>query len=121
MSEDAKNITFANFTLSALRSSPFSLSQSTTFISAVGDCNSSKFQVSDVFMEDIRGTIAADPIASFQCSAAAPCKYFTMLDMNVKLTNGTTATGRKCSNLEGTTGFNCTGAACSGGSATGGC
>jgi galacturan 1,4-alpha-galacturonidase len=86
-----------------------------------GDCNSSEFLIEDIFIENIEGTIDADPIASFQCSAAAPCKDISMLDVELTMVNGSVATGWSCSNLIGAVGFNCTGSACSGGTATGGC
>ncbi|KAH8759684.1 glycoside hydrolase family 28 protein [Hyaloscypha sp. PMI_1271] len=103
----AKNITFSNFTVSALRGSPFAISQCTTFSGSAGDCNSSEFQLEDILIEDIRGTISADPVASFQCSGAAPCRDISMLGVELDLVNGKVASGWKCSNLVGAVGFNC--------------
>lgn len=108
MTPDAKNITFQNFTVSALRGPPFSISQCTTFSGVAGDCNSSEFLIEDIFIEDIKGTINADPIATYQCSAAAPCQHISMLDVELELAvNGTAATGWSCSNLVGAVGFTC--------------
>jgi Glycosyl hydrolases family 28 len=104
--EDAKNITFQNFTVSALRGQPFSITQCTTFSGVAGDCNSSEFLIEDIAIEDIEGTIDADPIASYQCSAAAPCQNISMLDVALTV-NGSAATGWKCSNLVGAVGFAC--------------
>lgn len=103
----AKNITFSNFTVSALRGSPFAISQCTTFSDTAGDCNSSEFQLEDILIEDIRGTINADPVASFRCSGAAPCRDISMLGVELDLVNGKVASGWKCSNLVGAVGFNC--------------
>ncbi|PMD45405.1 glycoside hydrolase family 28 protein [Hyaloscypha variabilis F] len=103
----AKNTTFQNFTVSALRGPPFSISQCTTFSGVAGDCNSSEFLIEDILIEDIKGTIDADPIATYQCSAAAPCRNITMLDVELLTVNGTVATGWSCSNLVGAVGFTC--------------
>ena len=39
-------------------------------------------------IEGIRGTINADPVASFQCSGAAPCRDISMLGVELDLVNG---------------------------------
>lgn len=62
-----------------------------------------------------------DPIASLQCSAAAPCKNITVEDVQLSLKNGTEAYGWLCHNLEGAVGYNCTGSTYEEGSADGSC
>jgi len=107
MIPDAKNITFQNFTVSALRGAPFSISQCTTFSGVAGDCNSSEFLIEDILIENIKGTINADPIATYQCSGAAPCQHISMFDVELETVNGTVATGWSCKNLVGAVGFTC--------------
>lgn len=70
---------------------------------------------------DAVGTETADPIASLQCSAAAPCTNITITGMDLTLTNGTAASGYNCNALVDPRGFNCSGATCLTGSATGVC
>ncbi|PQE23316.1 alpha-L-rhamnosidase rgxB protein [Rutstroemia sp. NJR-2017a WRK4] len=102
----AKNITFENFSFHSLRGPPFSITQCTTFSGTSGNCSSSAFSVSDLYMVNITGSMT-NPIASYSCSAVAPCKNITMENLTLKANNGTAATGYKCTNVEGTVGFTC--------------
>jgi galacturan 1,4-alpha-galacturonidase len=117
-----KNITFKNFKLQQTRGAPFSITQCTTFSGVAGDCNSSLFQLSDITISNVTGSTLTDPIASYQCSAAAPCHDISMFDVDLSVGSGSTvATGWNCSSVENTFGFNCTGTACLVGTATGSC
>ncbi|KAM0183181.1 hypothetical protein ACHAPF_000659 [Botrytis cinerea] len=93
----AKNITFENFSFHSLRGPPFSISQCTTFSGTVGNCSSSAFQLSDLNMYNISGSMT-NPITSFQCSAVAPCTDITMENINVVDANKTAGVGYKCTN-----------------------
>ncbi|RDW91086.1 hypothetical protein BP5796_02251 [Coleophoma crateriformis] len=117
----AKNIHFSNLTLHNT-TQPFSISQCTTFSGVAGNCSSSLFAISDIVIDDVRGTILKDPIASWDCSASAPCRNIAMFDVDLTLaTTGGPASGWNCTAVVGTTGFNCTGTGCGTGSATGSC
>ncbi|KAF7934929.1 uncharacterized protein EAE98_002974 [Botrytis deweyae] len=106
----AKNITFENFSFHSLRGPPFSISQCTTFSGTVGNCSSSAFQISDLNMYNISGSMT-NPVTSFQCSAVAPCTDITMENIDVVDANKTAGVGYKCTNVVGTSGFTCTGRA----------
>jgi galacturan 1,4-alpha-galacturonidase len=72
-----------NFSVSGLRGTPFAISQCTTFSGVAGDCNSSLFEIEDFVFRDVAGTINANPIASLQCSADAPCTNIALLTFNL--------------------------------------
>lgn len=118
---DIKNVDLRNFALHHVRNTSISVTQCTTFSGVAGDCNSSLFEVSDITFEDVIGTVNGNPVASFQCSKSAPCRNFTLENINLTLPNGTEASGWNCNNLGGTTGFNCTGSACDHGTPDGTC
>lgn len=104
-----KNITLSNFTLQNVTSTPFSITQCTTFSGVAGNCSTSLFEVEDLTFENVKGTIAANPIASLACSAAAPCSGIALEGVDLVLANGTVASGYKCTAVVGQVGFNCTG------------
>lgn len=118
---DIQNVTFRNFTLLNLRGPPISITQCTRFAGADGDCNSSKFEIKDLKIDTMTGTLLKDPVGLFQCSAAAPCTNIAVNAVDLHLANGTAASGWLCDNLEGNSGFNCTGNTCGKGSSTGVC
>lgn len=68
-----KNVTMTNFTVSGITGTPFAISQCTTFSGTAGNCSSSLFQLEDMLFQQVTGTAKANPIASLQCSANAPC------------------------------------------------
>ena len=100
---------------------PFTISQCTTFSGVAGNCNSSLFEIEDVTFETAIGTVLSDPIASLQCSADAPCSNITIQGIDLKLVNGTEASGYNCNSVVNPMGFNCTGSTCEQSSATGSC
>lgn len=118
---DMKNIVLSDFRVNNLRGIPFSISQCTTFSGASGACNTSLFKVEDLTFKTVAGTVTADPIASLQCSAAAPCKNIAIENVDLTLINGTVASGYHCDAVIDQVGFNCTGATCGTSSATGSC
>ena len=118
---DMKNILLSDFTLNNLRGIPFSISQCTTFSGVAGACNTSLFEIQDLTFKNIAGTIAANPIASLQCSAAAPCKNIALQNIDLAWANGTIASGYNCDAVVNQIGFNCTGSTCGTSSATGSC
>ncbi|KAH6719621.1 hypothetical protein BKA61DRAFT_454094, partial [Leptodontidium sp. MPI-SDFR-AT-0119] len=70
--------------------------------------NSSQFQIQDLNVIDMIGTLLKDPIGLFERSAVGPCTNTAVNAINLHLANGTAATGWLCDNLRGDTGFNCT-------------
>lgn len=65
---------------------PFNIDQCLTYTQ--GDkpnCDSSKFEILDIKVEDIKGTMTGDynDIASLHCSGAAPCKEITISDHDI--------------------------------------
>lgn len=117
---DIKDVSLSGFSLTSV-ALPFSITQCTTFSGVAGNCSTSLFQIEDVAFSNAEGTETADPIASLQCSAAAPCTNITITGMDLSLTNGTVASGYNCNALVNPIGFNCTGSTCLSGSATGVC
>jgi hypothetical protein len=118
---DMKNILLSDFKLNNLRGIPFSISQCTTFSGAAGACNTSLFEIEDLTFKNLVGTVSSNPIASLQCSAAAPCDNIGIEDVALTLTNGTAAGGYNCDAVVDPIGFNCTGHTCGTSSATGSC
>ncbi|KAH8663487.1 putative exo-polygalacturonase [Tricladium varicosporioides] len=121
-----KNVLMSDIRVTALRGFPFSITQCTTFSGVAGDCNTSLFQLSDITLTNISGTITSNPIAAIQCSAAAPCHDIVIKNVELDLVNGTEASGYLCSALRGNgtlgeNGFVCTGSTCGKSSATGSC
>lgn len=119
-SPDIKNVSLSNFTLHNVRL-PISITQCISFSGAAGDCNTSKFKIFDVSFRDVVGTSVRDPIASFQCSGAAPCENVMLENVALRLGNGTAAYGWNCDHLVGAVGFNCTGSTCGRSSPDGTC
>jgi galacturan 1,4-alpha-galacturonidase len=86
-------VNLQNFTLRGIRSYPISITQCITFSGVAGDCNTSEFEVEDVTFQNVKRKTNEDPIASFQCSAAASCKNIAIEDVQSSLKNGTEAYG----------------------------
>ncbi|POS77594.1 polygalacturonase [Diaporthe helianthi] len=119
----ASNIVAKNLEMEGMRGGAFTISQCTRFSGApgVGNCTNSQFQIRDFEVQNARGTTKDKRVASFQCSAVAPCTDISLYDIDVKFSNGTAAPGYLCGNVVNPQGFTCTGPPCVGGSATGGC
>lgn len=105
-----KNITFSNWTLHDAEIA-LDITQCVNFEGGTGDCDTSLFQISDLYWHDIRGTQKRQKVTDFQCSAAAPCYglHVTNLNMTV-IDTGTPAIGHQCSNVMNPIGFVCDGA-----------
>ncbi|KAJ5698026.1 hypothetical protein N7462_000031 [Penicillium macrosclerotiorum] len=117
----ASDMTFQDLRSTALRGPAIAVSQCTTFSGTAGNCTSSKFELSALYFQNLRGTTTSADVASLQCSAVKPCKDIRITEVDLVLSNGTQAEDYLCGNVEDTRGFNCTGEVCVGGSATGGC
>lgn len=119
----ARDLTFTNLHSTGMRAIPVTISQCTRFMGSggVGNCTSSPFKISDVSVYNLTGTTKNTAVASFQCSAVAPCENIKIEGVDLKLSNGTAPWKYLCDNLKGEKGFACTGKPCIGGSAVGGC
>lgn len=120
---DASTVTAKNIEMEGMRGGAFTISQCTRFSGApgTGNCTNSQFQIRDLEVRNARGTTKDKRVASFQCSAVAPCTDISLYDIDVRFSNGTAAPDYLCGNVVNPQGFTCTGPPCVGGSATGGC
>ncbi|KDQ52576.1 glycoside hydrolase family 28 protein [Jaapia argillacea MUCL 33604] len=104
----AKNIVFRNFIANNVTSSIAEITQCTTYNGATGECDTSKFQISNVTWGPGEGTVFGDTLAAFQCSGAVPCPGIELVGgLSGVKTNGTVRS-IDCSNIEDPIGFNCT-------------
>ncbi|KAK4631571.1 Alpha-L-rhamnosidase rgxB [Fulvia fulva] len=106
----AANITFEDFTLNNA-SGILAVTQSTSYNSASGNCDTSEFNLRDVTLKNWAGTTTSGVMADIQCSAASPCTGFTIEDMGgiVDTVNATIPAIYLCDNVVDPVGFNCTG------------
>ena len=106
-----------------MRGSAVAISQCTRFKGAPGDgnCTNSEFEVSGIAVDGLMGTTKSNNVASLQCSAVKPCNGIKLVNIDLRLANGTQAPGYLCGNVDSPQGFKCTGKACEGGSSTGEC
>ncbi|KAI5301806.1 hypothetical protein KEM56_001341 [Ascosphaera pollenicola] len=118
----ASNNHFSNIHLQDVTSTPFTISQCTTYDNAHPNCTSSQFQMRDIYFENVTGTCEKDVIASFRCSAVAPCKNIEFKGVDLKKSNGKGKPDQwLCGHVEDPKGWKCTGKACEKPSSTGGC
>lgn len=116
-------MSFTNLQVDEIRGAAFAISQCTRFSGAPGEgnCTNSPFQIRDVAAHHVDGTTLSANVASFQCSAVAPCTDIGLFDVDLHFDNGTRAGEYLCGNVVGNEGFECTGEPCVGGSSTGEC
>ncbi|ETS80879.1 hypothetical protein PFICI_08408 [Pestalotiopsis fici W106-1] len=101
-----RNITFANFHISQV-DQPIYV---TPCIYSASGCDSSRLGISDVRWVNITGTSRYNVAAGIHCSAATPCKGFSMENVNITPAAGGSAKWL-CSNIEAqsSSGIPCTG------------
>ncbi|KAI1076246.1 glycoside hydrolase family 28 protein [Whalleya microplaca] len=105
----ASNILFSNFTLHNV-TGIFAVTQCTSYNSATGNCDTSKFNIRNLRLEGWSGDGVSDVVASLQCSAASPCPGIEIEDINILDTvNNTAPANYLCDNVVVPTGFQCTG------------
>lgn len=106
----AANITLEDFTLKN-SSGIFALTQCTSYNSATGNCDTSKFNIRDLTIRNWSGTTVSDVVAELQCSAASPCTGLSIEGIDLLDTvNNTAPYNYLCDSVVSPTGFNCTGA-----------
>lgn len=87
----------------------FAITQCTSYNGETGDCDTSKFNINNVYLSNWTGTDRSDARVALQCSASSPCYNIGIEDMNiVDAVNGTTPKYNCCDSVEDTFGFNCT-------------
>jgi galacturan 1,4-alpha-galacturonidase len=75
-----------------------------------GDCDTSKFNIRNIHLDNITGTIRTDVVTTLQCSAASPCQNINLSKVVVEnSSNHTTPRQYQCDSVEMAVGFNCTG------------
>lgn len=104
----AKNIYLEDVTHVATRGG-VQITQCTSFSGASDGCDTSKFQVSNLYWKNLKGTTLSEYAAELQCSGDAPCPgvEITNVDLVINGTN-TTANQYSCSHVVDPIGFNCT-------------
>ncbi|KAL4902341.1 hypothetical protein BDW74DRAFT_180844 [Aspergillus multicolor] len=106
----ARNITYRDITISNGRQTPLVINQCYTNV-AQANCSTSLFEISDVHLENLSGTIAASRMANFQCSrSAGGCEGILMENVAFWDNRGEElvgATGIRCSNVVEPVGFEC--------------
>ncbi|KAK4497820.1 hypothetical protein PRZ48_010474 [Zasmidium cellare] len=105
----ARNITFRDFQLTDVNLA-WALFQCTSYSGQTGDCDTSKFQITDMNWGNARGTLKGDRVATLQCSGAAPCTDINLYDNDLQaLDQNIPATSYLCDNVDDPQGFECTG------------
>ncbi|KAG9944207.1 pectin lyase-like protein, partial [Aureobasidium melanogenum] len=104
----AANITFSDFVLNN-NTGIYAVTQCTSYNSAKGGCDTSKFNLHDIRLQNWTGTAVSDVVSAIQCSAASPCtdQEITGIDI-LDTVNGTAPSQYLCDNVS-PVGFNCTG------------
>jgi hypothetical protein len=75
-----------------------------------GDCDTSKFNIRDVYLSNFTGTVRGGIVSTMQCSAAAPCRNIHMSNIVLEnSSNHTTPRQYQCDSVKETVGFLCTG------------
>ncbi|KAK5175095.1 uncharacterized protein LTR77_000232 [Saxophila tyrrhenica] len=104
----AMNLSCIDFTTNNV-SLPWAINQKTSYNGQPGGENTSRFQIGDMHLDNASGTVVGPFEAAFQCSGASPCDSIQISDNSfTTLSNGTAATGVRCSNVVDPMGFNCT-------------
>lgn len=104
----AANITFSDFVLEN-NTGIYAVTQCTSYNGASGGCDSSKFNLRDIRLQNWTGTAVSDVVGSMQCSGFSPCTGMEITGIDIVDTvNGTAPSQYLCDNLS-SVGFNCTG------------
>ncbi|KAJ7244574.1 glycoside hydrolase family 28 protein [Mycena rebaudengoi] len=96
------NSTFTNITMQVAE-----ITQCTSFSGAVGQCDTSTMQISNISWSGLQGSLLASSVASFECSGAAPCQDVRILDSDFTFATNTTVGTYSCHAVASTEGFTC--------------
>jgi len=102
-----RDISWTNSTLSGITQTPAEITQCTTFSGAVGQCDTSTLQISNITWSGLEGSIVGSGIASLKCSGAAPCEDLRIIDSDFVLGTNATAGTYSCHAVASTEGFAC--------------
>ncbi|KAF2139577.1 glycoside hydrolase family 28 protein [Aplosporella prunicola CBS 121167] len=84
------------------------IDQCTSYNGQEGDCDTSEFQISDLYWGNISGTTKSEYAAELQCSAEAPCPGVEITNVTLtEVETGTSVDSYQCSNVEDPVGFVC--------------
>lgn len=89
----------------------FYITQCNSYSGFTGKCDTSEFQISDIAIRSMGGTLKTDVVASMQCSGEVPCTDISIRDSMFKVNDGPIAKQYLCSNVVNPDGFECTGKA----------
>jgi galacturan 1,4-alpha-galacturonidase len=99
---------FSNLTsLTKYRSTPVTITQCTSFNGLKGNCTNSPFQIHDIGFSSMKGPTLSTRVATFSCSAVAPCYNIEFEDIEMTY-NGAVAASYGCTNVATPIGWNCT-------------
>ncbi|KAJ7154663.1 polygalacturonase [Mycena filopes] len=102
-----RDIAWTNSTLSGITQSPAEITQCTTFSGAVGQCDTSTLQISNITWSGLEGSMVGSSIASLKCSGAAPCEDLQILDSNFVVGGNATVGTYSCHAVASIEGFVC--------------
>jgi hypothetical protein len=88
----------------------FEIDQCTHFNNGgvAGDCDTSQFQIRDISISNVRGSITKDHVANLKCSPRAPCPGLRIENINVvNSESGKKAGSYVCRNVINPVGFSC--------------
>jgi galacturan 1,4-alpha-galacturonidase len=105
-----RNVTISDFMVENAQQA-FYMTQCNSYSGFSGQCDTSKFQIENLAIRTMGGTLQTDVVASMQCSGAAPCTGLSIRDVYFKVNGGATAKQYLCSNVVRPDGFKCTGKA----------
>lgn len=106
----ASNLHFSNFTTHN-NTGIFAITQCTSYNGATGGCDTSLFNIHNISLTGVTGTVAdTDVVAVLQCSAASPCRGVSIEGVRLTdMVNGTVPAEYLCDSVVAPQGFGCTG------------
>ncbi|KAJ6597963.1 pectin lyase fold/virulence factor [Mycena sp. CBHHK59/15] len=83
------------------------ITQCTSFSGAVGQCDTSTMQISNITWSGLQGSLLTSSVVSLECSGAAPCQDLRILDSDFTFATNTTVGTYSCHAVASTEGFTC--------------
>lgn len=105
-----RNVTLSDFMVTNAEQA-FYITQCNSYSGFTGKCDTSEFQISDLSIRTMGGTLKTDVVASMQCSGEVPCTGISIRDLLFKVNDDAVANQYLCSNVVEPDGFECTGKA----------
>lgn len=97
-----------NFTMHG-NTNAFAITQCTSYNGQSGGCDTSEFNINNVYLDTWTGTDHSDAMVALQCSAASPCYNIGLNNLSfLDSVNKTTPRHYCCDSVEDAIGFNCT-------------